>query len=191
MRQTLVLEVHAVKMPVGFDRKDAFKTMGRQLANLVHLKRSIVEVKAEKDCLAYALLIGITKVTGYPNYTSYRKGRKIDPFVRQLLETTGVNLDGGAGIRELSQFQEHFKEYTIVVCAGLLFILCLSKHAPLRKCLLQSSHGYRTPPSSGAHGGMDVQSQDECSRVASRLQPLLHAGHTYCFAMAPVRIVIT
>lgn len=45
------LEVHAVKMPLGFDRKDALKTVGRQLANLVHLKRSIVEVKAKKIAL--------------------------------------------------------------------------------------------------------------------------------------------
>jgi len=39
--------------------------------------------------------------------------------VRQLLETTGVELDRGCGIRELMQFQEHFKEYRIVVYSGL------------------------------------------------------------------------
>ena len=43
----LVFEVHAVKMPVGFGK--ALKMMGRQLVNLVHLKRSIVEVQADKD----------------------------------------------------------------------------------------------------------------------------------------------
>ena len=40
-------------------------------------------------------------------------------MVQQLLETTGINLDRGGGIRELAQFQEYFKEYRIVVFSGL------------------------------------------------------------------------
>ena len=40
-------------------------------------------------------------------------------MVHQLLQTTGINLDRGGGIRELAQFQEHFKEYRIVVFSGL------------------------------------------------------------------------
>ena len=43
----------------------------------------------------------------------------MEPLVRQLLETTGINLDQGGGIRELIQFQEHFQEYRIVVFSGL------------------------------------------------------------------------
>jgi len=39
--------------------------------------------------------------------------------VRQLLESTGINLDQGGDIRELTQFQEHFNEYRIVVFSGL------------------------------------------------------------------------
>jgi len=41
------------------------------------------------------------------------------PVVRQLLETTGINLGQGGGIRKLMQLQEHFKEYRIVVYSGL------------------------------------------------------------------------
>jgi hypothetical protein len=41
----LVIEVHSVKMPVGFGR---VKSKGRPLSVMAHLKRSIVEVKAEK-----------------------------------------------------------------------------------------------------------------------------------------------
>jgi len=78
-----------------------------------------VKVKAETNCLAHALLIAIAKITNDPNYKSYRDGRKIGPVVRQLLETTGINLDrGGGGIREIAQFQEYFKDYRIVVFSG-------------------------------------------------------------------------
>jgi len=42
----LVVVVHSVKMPVGFRRKSV-KSKGRPLAEMVHLKRSIIEVKAE------------------------------------------------------------------------------------------------------------------------------------------------
>ena len=114
---TLVLQVHSVKMPVGFGR--AVKTRGRPLFVLAHLKRSIVEVKSETNCLAHAILISIAKITNDPNYTTYRKGRKLGTVVNQLLQTTGINLDRGGGIRELEQFQKHFKDYRIVVFSGL------------------------------------------------------------------------
>ena len=39
-------------------------------------------------------------------------------MVLNLLETTGINLDRGGGIREFERFQDHFKEYRIVVFAG-------------------------------------------------------------------------
>jgi len=39
---TLILEIHSVKMPVGFG--GGIKTKGRSLAALAHLKRSIVRV---------------------------------------------------------------------------------------------------------------------------------------------------
>ena len=41
----LVMTVHYVKMPIGHGR---IATKGRSLENMVHLKRNIVEVKAEK-----------------------------------------------------------------------------------------------------------------------------------------------
>jgi hypothetical protein len=92
----LVVDVHSVKMPVGFG---GLKTKGRPLAELAHLKRSIVKVKAEQNCLAHALVIAIAKHTNDRNYKAYRQGRKsILPVVQHLLETTGINLtnDGGS-----------------------------------------------------------------------------------------------
>jgi hypothetical protein len=80
---TLVFQVHSVKMPVGFGR--AVKTKGRPLSVLAHLKKSIVKVTSETNCLAHALLIVIAKITNDPNYNSYRKGRKLGPVVNQLL----------------------------------------------------------------------------------------------------------
>ena len=114
----LVLEVHSVKMPVGFGG-DGRKSKGRPLDVLAHLKTSIVKVKTERNCLAHALVIAIAKITNDPNYKSYRDGRKIGPEVQRLLETTGINLNRGGGIRELTRFQEYFKEYRIVVFSGL------------------------------------------------------------------------
>jgi len=55
---TLVVIVHSVMMPVGFGRV-ALKSRGRPLSVMAHLKRSIVEVKAEENCLVKALIIAI------------------------------------------------------------------------------------------------------------------------------------
>ena len=60
-----------------------------------------------------------SRLNNYPNYNSSRRGRKIRPAVQNLLETTGINLDRGGGIRELERFQDQFKEYRIGVFAGL------------------------------------------------------------------------
>jgi hypothetical protein len=60
-------------MPVGFG--GGIKTKGRQLSIMAHLKKSIVEVKAEQNCLAHALFIAIAKLNDDPNYKAYRQGR--------------------------------------------------------------------------------------------------------------------
>ena len=49
---TLVVIFHSVRMPVGFNGT-ALRTKGRQLANMAHLKRNIIEFKAENNCLAH------------------------------------------------------------------------------------------------------------------------------------------
>jgi hypothetical protein len=104
-------------MPVGFGRV-AIKSKGRPLEIMAHLKRSIVQVKAETNCLAQALLIAKARVDNDPNYNSYRKGNKILPAFQHLLATTGINLEWG-GIPELARFQEHFNDYKIVIYTGL------------------------------------------------------------------------
>ena len=50
---TLTFQVHSVGMPVGFGK--AKTSEGRTLFTMAHLKRSTVEVKAKKNCLAHAL----------------------------------------------------------------------------------------------------------------------------------------
>ena len=72
---SLVMVVHSVRMPVGFGRT-ALRTKSRYMANMVHLKSIIIEVKAENNCLAHALIITITRMNKYPIYESYRKGYK-------------------------------------------------------------------------------------------------------------------
>jgi len=114
----LIVEVHSIMMPVGFG-KVAMKTKGRSLSVMAHWKRSIVEVKAEENCLAHALVIAVAKLTNDSNYKAFRQGRKIRPKVDHLLEITGIDLTNGRGIPELTRFQELFIDYRIVVYGGL------------------------------------------------------------------------
>jgi len=109
----MVVTVQSVKMPVGLGR--GIKTMGRQLSVMAHIKKSIVEVKTESNYLPWALIIAIARVENDSNHKSYRDGWKIRPVVRNLLETTGIHVTNGAGLPELAKFQEHFREYKIVV----------------------------------------------------------------------------
>jgi hypothetical protein len=109
----LIVVVHSVKMPVGHGR---VKTKGRQIDVMAHLKRSIIEVKAEQNCLAHAPNIAIARLNNDPNYISYPQGYKLKPKVDHLLRTTGIDLTNGVGIPELTLFQEHLKnEFVIVV----------------------------------------------------------------------------
>ena len=115
---TLVVTLHSVKMPVGFGRC-TMKSKGRPLSVMAHLKQSIVEVKAEENCLAHAILIAISRLEKDPNYNSYRRGYKIRRVVQKLLKKTCIDLSNGAGISEIVRFQENFREYKIVVYHGL------------------------------------------------------------------------
>ena len=92
---------------------------GRPHSVMAHLRRIIVEVKAEQNCFAHDVLIAIAKVENDPDYDAFPKGRKIRPVVETILETNGIDLSTGGGILELVIFQEHFREYKIVVYQGL------------------------------------------------------------------------
>ena len=104
----MVVNVNSVKMTVGFGR--GIKTMGRQLSVMAHIKKCIVEVKTESNCLACALIIAIARVENDSNYKSHRDGWKIRPVIRNLLETTCIDLTNGTGFPQLAKFQEHFRE---------------------------------------------------------------------------------
>ena len=75
---TLVVTVHSVTMAVVYG-KHAIKSKGRPLSVMAHLKRSIVEVKAEENGLDHALITAIARVDNDANYKAYRLGRKIRP----------------------------------------------------------------------------------------------------------------
>jgi hypothetical protein len=72
----LSINLHYVKIPAGYG-KVALKTKGRSLEQMAHLKRSIVTVNAETNCLAHASIIAIARVDNGRNYNSYRRGYKI------------------------------------------------------------------------------------------------------------------
>ena len=86
---------------------------------MAHLKCSIIEINAETNCLAHALIIAVARITNNPNDTSYRRVLRIFPVVQHLLETTDNDLQHGGGFNELQRFQDHFTEYSIVVLGGL------------------------------------------------------------------------
>ena len=65
------------------------------------------------------MIVAIARLTKDPNYQSYRHGYKIRPVVRQLLQTTGIDLQNGEGVNEIQKFQDHFTDYKIVVYGGL------------------------------------------------------------------------
>jgi hypothetical protein len=109
----LVLTVHYVKMPI--ENGEGIPTKGRPLETMVRLKKSIVEVKAEENCFAHAVVIAVARLTNDPDYKAYIQGRKIHPIVDRTLLTTVFDLTNGGGIPELIRFLEHFKEYRIVV----------------------------------------------------------------------------
>jgi len=92
-------------MSIGFG-KNVRNSRGRSLSVMAHLKRTIVEVKAEENCLAHALVIAIAKVDKDTNYDAFRKGRKIRQIVEILLQTSGIDLFKGTGIPELVLFQD-------------------------------------------------------------------------------------
>jgi hypothetical protein len=50
----LIVTMHSVKMPVGFGG-NGLKSKGRQIDTLAHLKKSIVLVNAEENCLAHVV----------------------------------------------------------------------------------------------------------------------------------------
>ena len=90
----LVVVLQSIKIPVGFGRKNV-RSKGRPVDEMVHLKRSIIQVKAKKYCLAHALIIAIARITNDPVYNSYRQGCKIFQKVQHLLQTTGIDLQYG------------------------------------------------------------------------------------------------
>jgi hypothetical protein len=93
-------------MPVGFDKAETSK--GRSLSTMAHLKQSIVEVKARENCLAHALVIAVSRLTKDPDYQAYRKGYKVYPKVRELLQAAGVDLSRG-GIPNYRHFSAIFR----------------------------------------------------------------------------------
>ena len=87
----LIVVIHSVRMPVGFGKR-AVKSMDRPLSVMAHVEPSIINVKAETNCLAYALIIAIARLTKDPNYNSYQNVCNILPEVQHLLQTMGINL---------------------------------------------------------------------------------------------------
>ena len=61
----LIVVIHSVKMPVGFGK--VVKSKGRPVPVVAHVKHSIIDVKAETNCLAHALVIAIARLTNDPN----------------------------------------------------------------------------------------------------------------------------
>ena len=77
-----------------------------------------MEVNAEENSLAQALVIAVAKLANDADYEAYRKGRKILPKVRELLQASGVDLSRG-GFPELHAFNRNLSEYRVMGYWGL------------------------------------------------------------------------
>ena len=86
---SLIVAVQWVAMPTGYGRV-AVKTKGRQLSVMARLKRSIIEVKAEENCLAHALIIAFARLEKDSNYDSYRRGYRISPVVNHFRRQASI-----------------------------------------------------------------------------------------------------
>lgn len=64
----------------------AIMSMGRTLSVAAQLKRSFIEAKTIDNYLTHEIIIAKTNVDIDPNNVSYRKGRKICPVVRNVLD---------------------------------------------------------------------------------------------------------
>ena len=79
----LIVVIQSVKMPVGFGRK-SIRSKGQPLDVAAHVKKSIIRVKSDTDCLAHALIIAIARLTKDRKYKSYLQGRRtILPVVQR------------------------------------------------------------------------------------------------------------
>jgi hypothetical protein len=72
----LIMTAHNVKMPIG-NGGVGITAKSRPLEIILHLKTSIVDVKAENNCRMCALVITIARLTNDPDYKAFRQGRKI------------------------------------------------------------------------------------------------------------------
>ena len=129
-------------MSFGFC-KHAIKCRGKLLPVISHLKRSVVEVRAEENCLTHALIIAIAKLDKDSIYAAFRKGRKKGHVVRTLFETTGIYLSNGAAIPEIVRFHEHIREYNVVVyhclkCGNIMFVGKVDSAKNLIYCTMMS-----------------------------------------------------
>jgi hypothetical protein len=59
------MTIQSVKMPIG--NGGGIPTKCRSIETMVHLKRSIVKVKVENNCLVHALVIAIARLTNDPD----------------------------------------------------------------------------------------------------------------------------
>jgi len=82
-------------------------------------QKHIIEIKDTENCLAHALIIEIARIDNDSNYESYRKFWKIRSVVRDMLGDTSIDLSSDEDIPEIARFQEHFREYKIVVFQSL------------------------------------------------------------------------
>jgi hypothetical protein len=116
---TITFHVHSLKMPVGFEKAKTSKRRPRSV--MAHLRKSIVEVKAE--------------LSGpYPGYCYCQsKQRSLLQDLQAGTENpaqgprivAGVDLSRGGGIPELQGFQSHLSQYRRVYsglrCDSIMF----------------------------------------------------------------------
>ena len=119
VNDSLRINIQHVQMPRGAGKTPRAK-VGFELEKFLKNKRCIIRIPEERDiCCARAIVTAKARLDNDPRYESIRKGNKNrytvqEHLAEQLHRDANVPL-GPCGLDEIKTFEDHLKEYQIVV----------------------------------------------------------------------------
>ena len=111
------LEISVVETPARGSGRMSLKN--KSLESMIRRKKSIVEIKNNDQlCAARALVTAKAKVDNDNNYNTIKRGTLIQTNLAQQLHQAANVPEGPCGLEEIAKFQEHLKDYQIVVISA-------------------------------------------------------------------------
>lgn len=113
--ETFCITSTTVRLPTGSRKSIKYNTFEEECVK----RRGIITINNKNDnlCLVRALVVAIAYVSNDPDYPKIRRtsSRLQSERTAKLIEDSGIQIDGEAGIKELRQFQNFLKNYVITV----------------------------------------------------------------------------